>query len=1346
MRFKRIVVRRRFLILTGLVAAVAFGLGTVLSQTLPKLKSWMMVTIDTMSGEHLPVRILPGSVEFRLVPLGITLHDVRVLPTESFAAILAPLKIEEASANLSLLQIIQGRVALSKVAIRGTAVKVTVPATPDSNDKPLAGLFRALDKVPIDSAVLENVSAVVEIPKHHLRLEFDQVNAESTRARNHLAIELAADSVLVVDTAKKTSIRLSPELDIELEPNSLEVNKLIVHRGTSMLSTEGTLSGDTEALQFQEGQLDIEADIDAKTTRDWVQKSIAGAEPTPPMDGRIKLKAKATKASDTPWRSDFELETADYRVEGILVDKVKLKGNWDGKSLHVPEGTIDSRAGHFDLTDGRIGPGQAVTAQTTEGTTPKTPWILRVGKLAGKAELHEFMEDIHGVGAIPVWLTLSGEGPCESQLYPNFQFRCGVKLHGENAVVQGDLKNGRVAAKSIAAIPVFDIAGDIHFDLDKFSYTADVAMPDSKGRSSGEVYYKTGFDIQYEADRLAIKDLASLGSLKLAGVFKMKGSTKGSSAGATFTMNAEGENLWLEDFWLGQPKAEVSYKSGMLYFNGVQGYYSTSRYSGEIAVNLQKATIDTQLRVPFFDARDLLRIFSRKFTFPVALSGTGQATIKASGPIDLSKLTYNLKSSLFKGTIAGESFDQIHFDVNSNAGEVKSERVSFTKGESVITLAGEGHPDGTIKANVRGHGLRIENTNLISESGFALAGVVDFDMLLAGPVLAPDADMTGTLTKTTIAETPMPDSSFKLQFKAKTIEGSGALLGDVVGGTFVWPLTPDAPLLMQFESREWNFAPLFAAIAGPQGRRDFEGKLSAKVNLKAAKGGFWAASGGVDISKLSLKRGTIELSNGEKSAHIDAKDGTYSIRDFELGGEGTFVKINDRPGADPNVKKLDVQINAKIDMNLLSIFTPFFEELRGLLNMAVSLKLTPNGSDVIGSAYIDRGFIKFPAFPHPFENIQSDLVFNHQKIVVNTIRSDFASGRITASGGIDLKGRKNVPVNMIGTFDKVTLNVPDKMRTSGSGDFTFTGSWFPFLLKGNYNVRDGLITKEIDDGAGGDTNVRREQFLPKFLIDEAFVPLLVDMKIDFPGGVQVRNEHIEGSAAGRIQVSGNPVKPKIEGQIRTLPETKLKFRENLFEVNSAVLTFEDPNEINPKINVNARARVDEYDVTLLVQGTGKKPEFVLSSVPPLPEKELFSLLALGVTDKTLAGRTSSQQQSNATSQQVLSTVANPLVKSVAKELNVETQISTGFDETGEANSKIVLKKQFNKKLEVQGSRSLGKKNETSAKVRLRLTDRVSAVGSWQQIDRSETSSDSSSQQQGSPDKFGFDFEYKFEFK
>ena len=367
--------------------------------------------------------------------------------------------------------------------------------------------------------------------------------------------------------------------------------------------------------------------------------------------------------------------------------------------------------------------------------------------------------------------------------------------------------------------------------------------------------------------------------------------------------------------------------------------------------------------------------------------------------------------------------------------------------------------------------------------------------------------------------------------------------------------------------------------------------------------------------------------------------------------------------------------------------------------------------------------------------------------MINSLKSDFANGRIQATGGLEILGRKQVPVNVTGTFDRISLNLPDKIKTNGSGDFSFSGNWFPFLLKGNYTVKDGLMAKEFGDdssGSGAD-NLKRDQFLPRFLLEESFQPLLVDVKVDLSNGLALKNEMIEGTAQGELRILGNPAKAAIEGQIRTTGETKVNFRENIFTVTSAVLNFDDPLEINPKINVQARARVDSYNVSLLVQGHAKKPEISLSSIPPLPERDLLSLLALGATDQQLDTEINSQQQGSAAGFQVLSAVANPLVKKVTGKIGLDVQYSAGFDKTDESAQRIIVKKEFNRKLGVSGSQTWGKKLKTEGRAHYRLTDKTSVVVSVEGQESGETT-DTTDQEGRNQNKVGLDFEYKFEFK
>jgi hypothetical protein len=99
----------------------------------------------------------------------------------------------------------------------------------------------------------------------------------------------------------------------------------------------------------------------------------------------------------------------------------------------------------------------------------------------------------------------------------------------------------------------------------------------------------------------------------------------------------------------------------------------------------------------------------------------------------------------------------------------------------------------------------------------------------------------------------------------------------------------------------------------------------------------------------------------------------------------------------------------------------------------------------------------------------------------------------------------------------------------------------------------------------------------------------------------------------------------------------------------------------------------------------------------MPERDILSLLALGTTDRSLTTTVGGGQQGTGAGQQLISGVANQALKGVTKNLGVDVQLSPGFDDTNEAYQKVVIKIPVNRKLELSGSQTLGKKPETEAR-------------------------------------------------
>jgi translocation and assembly module TamB len=1326
----------KLLMLGGLLSGICFLIGLLGASQLPKVRSWILVQIEDQTREHLPVRILPTSVDVDFLPLGTTLHGVRIFPKDEMKAFLDPLEIKRVSVTISLWQLLQGKLRLSSVEVEGTQLSVRIPKTEKkSKEKPLDGLFQALDKIPVSRLRVEDVSVAAQLADPKMNITLDAVDFESEKVRGGFSLALEHATARIQDPVSNANVLLDIEADISASPQRVVVESLKIRRGDSFFTASGRGSGDIEALELKEYELAVRSELVLDSMRNWITKTFANEKWTkklPQFKGRLFVDGRIKRPHGKPPSGDFAAHAEGFTVDKIALGHLETEGTYKNDLIKFPKLTLTNPAT------------SSVAENITIDFKKEPDGASRIG-IEGHVKvpalnLNELLFQF-GVGRIPVYASVSGEAPCKGTLRPDFALDCKAVVSAKDVLVEDGTDKKKM---TIVRVPQANGTGDIHINEEGISYKADLTMPDSKGRSDGVIGFETGFKINFEGDRVSFKDVANLANLKIEGVAHIKGTTEGTSKVGRVSLNLDGGDVWFEDFWLGNIKGGVSYAASQLKFSDITGNAAVSRYSGDVTLDLREKQITVNGRFPFFDARDLLKIFSRRVQLPFPVLGTGQGTIKANGPLDLGHLSYDLRTSLFRGSVAGESFDQAHFDVKSNRGEVKAERVQVAKGPALITLTGVAHPDGKIETTIHGRGLRLEDTNTIARSGIAVSGGIDFEMLMNGPVLAPETDMKGTLTRTSIGDQAVPDSDFRLKFTKSAIEGGGKFLGDVVNGEFIIPLNSEAPFKIKASTKDWNFAPLFAAIAGPASRKDYEGNLTTSIDLSSPNGGFWNSTGDVKISKFVLSRGTLKLQN-PKPMQMTMKNGQLGAHDVSLSGDSIFLNVQEP--ANPT-SKLDLMVNGKIDLGLLALMTPFFEDLRGLLSFKLQVKGGNVPNNFVGSAYLEKGYIKFFDFPHAFEDIRADLLFNQQKILFNSIRSEFGGGRISANGGMEIKGYKDTPLNVSGTFEKITLNVPDKMQTSGSGDFSVTGNGFPFLLKGTYNVSDGSITKSFGgDNAEAYALSRRDAYLPDFLVQENFIPMVVDMTIDLSKGVAVKNDLVDGRTLGSLTIKGNPTKPAIGGSLTTDKESKVFFRNSTFDIVSANVQFNGTSEIDPKLYVSARTRIDPYDVSLLVQGTGSKPELLLSSTPQLPEKDIVSLLAFGATDTNLDKSVKSQQQSSNIGSIGASGIVqhNPISEAIKERLGFDVQFTTGFDDTNTSVQKIVATRQLGQKLTFSTGYSYGNAQSAEARIRYRLNDRLSLIGAYQENNSTEVNVEQS-QIESQPNVFGLDMEYKLEFK
>ena len=172
-----------------------------------------------------------------------------------------------------------------------------------------------------------------------------------------------------------------------------------------------------------------------------------------------------------------------------------------------------------------------------------------------------------------------------------------------------------------------------------------------------------------------------------------------------------------------------------------------------------------------------------------------------------------------------------------------------------------------------------------------------------------------------------------------------------------------------------------------------------------------------------------------------------------------------------------------------------------------------------------------------------------------------------------------------------------------------------------------------------------------------------------------------------------------------------------------------------------------YDVSLNVQGLSKAPMIRLNSQPPLPEHDIISLLALGMTTSNLEDKGALQQkdQQQNLAAQVGAAVVQQISKDLQKAMNVDFQISSQYDDTKNMSTqKYTLSGKLSDKVSWSGSLTRGDQTSSSAQLKYSINPQVSVSTTIEKLD--STQEGTTTLKQNTDQILGLDLEYKREFK
>lgn len=1321
-----------------MIAAFFVLLGFFRSYHLPDFKIWAIDQIDRATTAQGPVRVMVSNIDFHAFPLGVSFNQLRLSPKAELKDAINESYIKEVKISLNPFSFLTGLFQFSKVEIFDPQIHIKSAKaleklkSPNSDEKIN---LRAILKIPLNTFTIYRMDLSVEPEENIPKINLNDFSIEIENQKSSALFSFISPQLLIFDpNIAEVPVEISLGSRFLIQENQILMSALKIKKGDSYILAAGYTETPISNIKFDEVNLKVKTSLQLKELRKQLLPLLKGRQ-IPEMSGSIDAQTFIIKRKQSPLSTQSKFHFKNLKIDRYDVGNVIGQAVYQNEQIQSPKVQIQNQSGKIDLSN--------IVFKVSEP--------MEYSAVVGSEgmQLQGLLKSL-GLGDVPVLLTAKTQLPCSGKWNQTSFLKCTGEIAIEGLRVYN-------SSLDIVSIGKGTLKGSVEVTKEQVITSADITIGENtNGTAKGHVNYDKGFFFEYESPKLDFKDF-NLANLELEGIIKGKGHTQGDSDAATFVMDIKAEDFWIKKYFTGDFSTDLSYKKGHLRLKDIDGLLRTTKFLGVLDVNLTDGKIVGKIDTPYIELSDLQKAFAKVAPLPVEIYGGGTATINFSGPLDFSHLSYTVKSDILNGNIAGESFDDLIFNVTSKNGFVTADNVVLKKSGGILTLTGTAEPSGKIKTEWIGKNFTLQSLNAFTKTELNMNGDLDFKLTLTDHILHPTSLLTGTLTKTTVSQEPIEDSKFSMSFGKNTIEGTGKLMGEKIDASFVIPLTPEAPFSLKAKTEKWDFVPLIHLISSKSRAQEFSTSLSADIDLSSSSNGIWNSTGSFNIRDVRIQRGIKEMRT-DSPINIKFDKGNLEVKKFTLRGDNTSLEVNSikTPGY-----PFSLALNGKIDLGLVSFLTPFFDDLRGSLAITTQASFGQNKWKLLGSSFITDASIRVAALPHTFDDISADILFSDDKIIVNRFNSDFANGRMSGNGNIEIKGIKNIKTDLYGKFDGVTLRIPDGVVTKGNGDFHITGNWFPYLFEGNYVVQSGMYTKSLEEGGDQKSTFTRSQLLPETLLRRNAEVALFDLDVIFNKGVDVKNDFIDSKAYGRLKIKGPPTRPVLLGQLQLQKGGKFFFRDTVFEFETAELKFNDPNRTYPDMFISADAVVEEnldnriqrYEINMLVQGKPDKYSLTFTSNPPRSEKDITSLLALGVTtegsfdNNNQLGENQLTRQSYEVGASILT--KNKFGRDLKNRTGLEFKVTSAIDQRNNSPSpKITISKQWSPKVETSASRTFGELTTQDVKVEYQLNRNVSLIGSWEgrEISNTTTTTTTTTPEKKATDILGVDIEYKVEFK
>jgi len=755
---------------------------------------------------------------------------------------------------------------------------------------------------------------------------------------------------------------------------------------------------------------------------------------------------------------------------------------------------------------------------------------------------------------------------------------------------------------------------------------------------------------------------------------------------------------------------ELSLHHGLLRWGEAYSRFDVTvgLFDGEL---LDNSAVHGRLMVAAADLQQLQSIagtaypMTGKLALNATLSGT-RASPSGRGTLDVSA-----------GSVTGEPFQSLHAGWQWSNRQIEFSDIALThNGAQLAGSFGYNFGNDTFHADLTGKNFQLAAFPRLQYPRLTIAGAAGFHLQGSGTVHAPVINIDLHVHDLLVNKEQEGDfdlsgvthgADLTLTARSHFQSADLAIDGDV-------RLRGDFPANITLRFSHFDINGLLRAYLGSKvtGHSSIAGAIDLRGPLRRPRD--LNLSGQIDQFSAEIERiaieseGPIQLTLANEYLTLDH----LHLKAYSPGQNGTGAAPTSDLTAGGMVQvggdyEMHFHAGGVLDFALLQSVSPDLTS-SGKMEINLAVSGTLGRPETHGQVRITNGAVSYVDLPNGLSKINGTLVFDENRLRLQSLTAQTGGGTLALGGLVNYS--HGFSFDLTATSKDIRLRYPPGVSSYADADLHFSGTPDNSLLSGTVTITRFAVSPQFD------LAYYLQRFTQATSVAGTQSPLnnlRFDLHIVTAQELRVEMSMAKLSGNADLRLRGTANHPVLLGRL-DIAQGNIDIAGTKYHLERGDILFNNPTTIAPVVDVEATARVRDYDISMGLHGPIAHPSINYRSDPPLPTSDIIALLALGRTqDQAIGYQTGPTQSlaeltSNAVLEQALASAYSSRAQRLFGASRIKIDPQAGGVENN-PNARVTIEQQVSDKVTLTFISNVSQSAQQIVQVEYNINRRLSLV-------------------------------------